>query len=124
MTYNQNIFLESSKLLTVPTLAQETVNYTFTDLDDCEHTIYSVKTNLSESILNLTRPNNNYVDTYGKKATFINTGTNLIKLEVQGLTFNYSGSSSTIDLQANQCVTLLFTDSGYSIVEKYTISTT
>lgn len=125
MSYNPNIFLKESKFVTIPAISSAHY-YSFVDIDDCRHVVYSVKANNYAVTMTLTRPSNNYVGTYGKKATFINTGTNLIQLVFFG-SFkhsNFNHPSGNIHLQANQYVTILFTDAGYAIVERSTISTT
>ena len=125
MSYNPNIFLKESKFVTIPAISSAHY-YSFVDIDDCKHTIYSVKANSYALTITFSRPGNNYAGAYGKKATFINTGTNLIQIDFfgSGKHSSFNHPSGNIHLQANQYVTILFTDAGYAIIERSTISTT
>ena len=123
MTYNPDILLEESKFVTIPAISEETF-YTLVEIDDCKHTIYSVKANSHALVITLQRTSNNYTGAYGKKATFINTGTHLIQIVIFGswkhADFNHP--SGNIHLLGNQYVTILFTSSGYAIIERSTLS--
>ena len=125
MSYSKKIFLKESKFVTIPPISS-THYHSLVEIDDCKHVVYSVKGNSHSLLMTLTRPGNNYVGAYGKKATFINTGTNMIKLDIFG-SWKHSGfihPSGIIQLSANEYITFLFTASGYAIIEKSKVTTT
>lgn len=125
MSYSKKILLKESKFVTIPAISSLTY-HSFVEIDDCKHVVYSIKANSYAVTMTLTRPSNNYVGAYGKKATFINTGTNMMQLDIFG-SGKHSGfihPSGNMHLSANEYITLLFTANGYAIIEKSKVTTT
>lgn len=124
MSYFPKTFVEIKKFGSIIIPPGGTTNG-MVDLNTCSHVVYSVKSNSQWATLTLTQPGNNYSNIHGKKATFINAGTLNFQMTLFGswLRSGFVHPSGNIYFTPNQYVTIVFSDNGYAMSERSTIST-